>query len=35
MACLLQQPEDHLEALMRLRAEHPLLQNVRGTPPDL
>jgi hypothetical protein len=35
LACLLQHPQDNLEELARLRAEHPLLQNVRGTAPDL
>ena len=28
-------PEDNLNELMRLCAEHLLLQNVRGTAPDL
>jgi hypothetical protein len=35
LARLLQRPEDNLHELKRLRAEHPLLQNVRGTAPDL
>ena len=35
LAYLLQHPEEHLEELIGLRAGHPLLQNVRGTPPDL
>jgi hypothetical protein len=35
LARLLQRPEDNLDELERLRAEHPLLQNVRGTAPDL
>lgn len=35
LAELLRHPEDNIDELMRLRAEHPLLQNVRGTAPDL
>jgi hypothetical protein len=35
LAHLLQHPGANLEELMALRAEHPLLQNVRGTAPDL
>ena len=35
LARLLQHPEDNLDELTRLRSEHPLLQNVRGTAPQL
>jgi hypothetical protein len=35
LARLLQHPEDNLDELKRLRTDHPLLQNVRGTAPDL
>jgi hypothetical protein len=35
LARLLQHSEDNLDELTRLRAEHPLLQDVRGTAPDL
>ena len=35
LARLLQHPEENLDQLTKLRAEHPLLQNVRGTAPDI
>jgi hypothetical protein len=35
LARLLQHPEDNLDELAKLRAKHPLLQNVRGTAPGL
>ncbi|MCP4544353.1 MAG: transglutaminase domain-containing protein [Chloroflexi bacterium] len=35
LAHLLKCPEDNLDELMRLTVEHDLLQNIRGTPPEL
>lgn len=35
LARLLKRPEDNIEELLGLRAEQPLLQDVRGTAPDL
>ena len=35
LARLLQQPGEHLDELAALRSQHPLLQNVRGSAPDL
>jgi hypothetical protein len=35
LARLLKHPEENLETLMKLQAESPLLQNIRGTAPEL
>ena len=35
LAYLLKHPEQNLEALAKLQAEHPLLQHIRGAAPDL